>query len=157
VGVNPDGKREILGVSVSLSEHEVHWRAFLEGLKARGLGGCNSLPVMIMLVSSSSAGCFRWHSLAALSILLATECPSVCATQGDASPGRRRYPHHLQRPGSHHRRVFSGKGSCEVPEDRLTPDRVAGSQHPGSIDGLLLSSYSPAIDSHYQLCRTTVS
>jgi len=39
VGVNPDGKREILGVSVSLSEHEVHWRAFLESLKVRGLGG----------------------------------------------------------------------------------------------------------------------
>ena len=39
VGINRDGKREILGVSVSLSEHEVHWRAFLESLKARGLGG----------------------------------------------------------------------------------------------------------------------
>lgn len=39
IGINPAGKREILGVSVSLSEHEVHWRAFLESLKARGLGG----------------------------------------------------------------------------------------------------------------------
>jgi transposase-like protein len=39
VGVNPSGKREILGVSVSLSEHEIHWRTFLESLKARGLGG----------------------------------------------------------------------------------------------------------------------
>jgi len=39
VGVNLAGKREILGVSVALSEHEVHWRAFLESLKARGLGG----------------------------------------------------------------------------------------------------------------------
>lgn len=39
VGVNLAGKREILGVSVSLSEHEVHWRAFLESLKQRGLGG----------------------------------------------------------------------------------------------------------------------
>jgi len=39
VGVNLVGKREILGVSVSLSEHEVHWRAFLESLKQRGLGG----------------------------------------------------------------------------------------------------------------------
>ena len=39
VGVNPEGKREILGVSVSLSEHEVHWRAFLQSLKQRGLGG----------------------------------------------------------------------------------------------------------------------
>lgn len=25
VGVNAEGKREVLGVSVSLSEHEVHW------------------------------------------------------------------------------------------------------------------------------------
>jgi transposase-like protein len=39
VGVNSAGKREILGVSVSLSEHEVHWRAFLENLKQRSLGG----------------------------------------------------------------------------------------------------------------------
>jgi putative transposase len=39
VGINRDGKREILGVSVSLSEHAVHWRAFLESLKARGLSG----------------------------------------------------------------------------------------------------------------------
>jgi putative transposase len=39
VGVNSAGKREILGVSVSLSEHEVHWRTFLESLKQRGLGG----------------------------------------------------------------------------------------------------------------------
>src|SRR5512136_3386922 len=39
VGVNLAGKREILGVSVALSENEVHWRAFLESLKARGLGG----------------------------------------------------------------------------------------------------------------------
>ena len=39
VGVNRVGKREILGVSVSLSEHEIHWRSFLESLKRRGLGG----------------------------------------------------------------------------------------------------------------------
>ena len=39
VGITSAGKREILGVSVSLSEHEVHWRAFLERLKQRGLGG----------------------------------------------------------------------------------------------------------------------
>ena len=38
VGVTPAGTREILGVSVSLSEHEVHWRTFLESLKQRGLG-----------------------------------------------------------------------------------------------------------------------
>ena len=39
VGINHQGKREILGVSVSLSEHEIHWRTLLESLKQRGLGG----------------------------------------------------------------------------------------------------------------------
>jgi len=39
VGVNEDGKREVLGVSVSLGEHEVHWRSFLQSLVARGLSG----------------------------------------------------------------------------------------------------------------------
>ncbi len=38
-GVNPAGKREILGVSVALSEHEVHWRTFLQSLVARGVCG----------------------------------------------------------------------------------------------------------------------
>jgi transposase-like protein len=37
--VTPDGKRTILGLSVSLSEAEVHWREFLQSLIARGLHG----------------------------------------------------------------------------------------------------------------------
>ena len=39
MAVRNDGKREILGVSVALSEAEAHWRAFLRDLKARGLHG----------------------------------------------------------------------------------------------------------------------
>jgi len=39
IGVRPDGKRTVLGVSVSLSEAEVHWRSFLESLQERGLHG----------------------------------------------------------------------------------------------------------------------
>lgn len=38
-GVNLTGHRQILGVSVSLSEQEVHWRTFLHSLVARGLCG----------------------------------------------------------------------------------------------------------------------
>jgi len=38
-GVGTDGRRDILGCSVSLSEAEVHWRAFLTTLKDRGLFG----------------------------------------------------------------------------------------------------------------------
>ena len=32
VGIGPDERRRVLGVSVALSEAEVHWRALLEGL-----------------------------------------------------------------------------------------------------------------------------
>lgn len=39
VGVKTDGKRSVLGVSVSLSEAEVHWRDFLQSLVKRGLRG----------------------------------------------------------------------------------------------------------------------
>jgi transposase-like protein len=38
-GVKKDGKRAILGISVSLSEAETHWRVFLEELVGRGLHG----------------------------------------------------------------------------------------------------------------------
>jgi transposase-like protein len=39
IGVRDDGKRSVLGVSVSLSEAEVHWRDFLASLQDRGLHG----------------------------------------------------------------------------------------------------------------------
>jgi transposase-like protein len=50
VGIGPDGKRSILGVSVSLSEAEVHWRDFLAGLQDRGLHGVQ------LIVSDDHAG-----------------------------------------------------------------------------------------------------
>ena len=49
-GVKSDGKRSILGVSVSLSEAEAHWRAFLEGLVKRGLHGVQ------LIISDDHAG-----------------------------------------------------------------------------------------------------
>lgn len=39
LGITFDGRREVLGMSVSLSEAEVHWRDFMKGLIARGLSG----------------------------------------------------------------------------------------------------------------------
>lgn len=39
IGVDPEGRRSVLGVSVSLSEAEVHWREFFKSLLARGLYG----------------------------------------------------------------------------------------------------------------------
>ena len=34
IGIGPDERRRVLGVSVALSEAEVHWRGFLESLVA---------------------------------------------------------------------------------------------------------------------------
>ena len=39
IGINRWGKREVLGVSATLSEAEVHWRKFLQSLQRRGLKG----------------------------------------------------------------------------------------------------------------------
>lgn len=49
-GVTPDGKRTVLGTSVSLSEAEIHWREFLLSLKKRGLHGVR------MVTSDDHAG-----------------------------------------------------------------------------------------------------
>lgn len=50
VGITQDGKRRVLGVSVSLSEAEVHWRNFLDSLIKRGLKGIK------LIVSDQHAG-----------------------------------------------------------------------------------------------------
>jgi len=50
VGTTPEGRRTILGVSVSLSEAEVHWREFLASLQDRGLHGVQ------LVVSDDHAG-----------------------------------------------------------------------------------------------------
>jgi len=49
-GINPEGKREILGASTSLSEAEVHWREFFQNLQSRGMRGLR------LIVSDDHAG-----------------------------------------------------------------------------------------------------
>lgn len=49
-GISEEGRREILGVSVSLSEAEIHWRGFLESLSGRGLHGIK------MIISDAHSG-----------------------------------------------------------------------------------------------------
>jgi transposase-like protein len=38
-GIQEDGKRTILGVTVAIGEHELNWRSFMEELLQRGLTG----------------------------------------------------------------------------------------------------------------------
>ncbi len=49
-GVDEHGKRRVLGVSVSLSEAETHWRTFMEALIKRGLNG------LTLIVSDAHSG-----------------------------------------------------------------------------------------------------
>lgn len=42
-GIDKEGKRRILGLSVSTSEAEIHWRTFLQSLLARGLHGVETI------------------------------------------------------------------------------------------------------------------
>ena len=58
-GIDIQGKRQILGVSVSLSEHEMHWRTFLKSLVARGLHG-------VQLIISDDHGGLRAARVAIL-------------------------------------------------------------------------------------------
>lgn len=50
VGITPQGHRSLLGVSVSLSEAEVHWRDFIASLQDRGMHGVR------LIVSDNHAG-----------------------------------------------------------------------------------------------------
>ena len=49
-GVDGAGQRHVLGVSVALSEQEVHWRTFLQSLVTRGLRGLQ------LIISDDHAG-----------------------------------------------------------------------------------------------------
>ena len=50
IGIDEAGNRDILGVSVSLSEKEVHWRQFMQDLQERGLHGIR------MIISDAHVG-----------------------------------------------------------------------------------------------------
>jgi transposase-like protein len=91
IGIDAQGRRSVLGVSVSLSEAEIHWREFLGSLQGRGLHGVQ------LIVSDNHAGlkaacaarftgaAYR-GSLAALPVSFNAECPA----SGDATASKDR-------------------------------------------------------------------
>jgi transposase-like protein len=50
MGVNSEGKREIIGLDVEVSEAAIHWRTFFESLTQRGLKGVK------LIISDAHAG-----------------------------------------------------------------------------------------------------
>ena len=56
VGVNSDGRRELLGMAIGPFEAEVFWTDFLRGLARQGLRGVK------LVISDAREGIGRWQS-----------------------------------------------------------------------------------------------
>lgn len=108
VGVDEAGKRCVLGVSVALSEHEVHWRSFLQSLVSRGLCGVR------LVISDAHEGLkaarlavfggvpwqrCQFHLQQAVPVPLAAERFGIYPETRDEAAGSGRHPRRLQRPG----------------------------------------------------------
>jgi putative transposase len=50
LGIGDNGKKDLLGISIKLSEQEAHWRDFMQSLQARGLHGVE------LIISDAHAG-----------------------------------------------------------------------------------------------------
>ena len=116
IGVTASGHRRVLGVSVALSEAEVHWRAFLDGLIERGLRrvkflasddhaglkaarkamfpGCpgnaasSTCNAMRRAMLADSTSVRRWPARYAASLMRAMRLkPSACSTQHSRTGG----------------------------------------------------------------------
>ncbi|MCP4449045.1 MAG: hypothetical protein GY811_27475, partial [Myxococcales bacterium] len=68
-----------LGASVSLGEHEVHWRDFLQSLVERGLGGVQLIVCSRRARSGEKRRLWR-PALATLPVSFAAECAKLRAT-----------------------------------------------------------------------------
>jgi putative transposase len=126
VGVTRGGHRRVLGVSVALSEAEVHWRAFLDSLVRRGLKGVK------LIVSDDHAGLKAARratlpsvSLAALPVPLAAERPSLCHPSRSAQTRGATHSGDLQCPGSRRGRAPPEAGDRGV-ERRCAQARPVG-------------------------------
>jgi len=101
-GVDRQGKRQILGVSVSLSEHELHWRTFLQSLVARGLRGIQ------LIISDDHAG-----------LRAARKCQRLCVSPGYGQRSCGRHSHDLQCTRSLYRQGLFGHVGAKVSAKRL--------------------------------------
>lgn len=148
VGVGPDGQRKVLGVSVSLGEQEVHWRAFMESLVKRGLRGVKL---------SGPTGRFRRVALATLPVSPPAERASLHSQEGDASRSGGRYSQYIQCPRPAHRRTLPGRNRQKVREDRFPPGQLDGTEPARRLDGVLVPFRASTANPYYQWCGTAQS
>ncbi len=156
VGVTPQGKREILGVSVSLSEHEVHWRAFLESLKKRGLGG-------VQLITSDDHAGLRAARLAVFGGIPWQRCQFHLQQnaqayvphkdmQAEVADDIRTIFNAPDRPTAD---AYLAKTVAKYQTECFAFIGVDGDQHPGRPYGFFLSGCFSKIVAHHQRCGKT--
>jgi hypothetical protein len=95
VGVNTEGRREVLGMAVGVSEAETFWTDFLRSLTRRGLRGVK-LVVSDARPPGPEGRCCQGagRDLAALPRSLHAQCPRTCR-KDPADHGRQLHPHRL--------------------------------------------------------------
>lgn len=151
MGVSPEGRRTILGVSAVLSEAEVHWRAFLSSLVARGLHGVG------FIVSDAHPGLAAARQAVFPSVPwqrcqfhLRQNAQPLCSAPGHARRGRREHPLHLHLPGSPGRPGTAQRTRGPPYKDRSQTGRLDGGKHPAGLCRLPPAGRPPAPHAHRQ-------
>ena len=76
-GINPEGKRGILGTSASLSEAELDWREFFLYLHSRSMSGVR------LIIRDDHAGMKKGLSLAEIPISFGPKCTELSAKENN--------------------------------------------------------------------------
>ena len=124
-----DGKRSVLGCSVSLSEAEVHWREFLSSLKRRGL----ELPKSITSdahegLKAALAAVFPGGAWQRCQFHLQQNAQAYVPKKIHEGRGGGRHPRDLQRRRPGGGGAEAGQGRREVSQERARAIRLDGRQ-----------------------------
>lgn len=152
VGVDTQGKRSVLGVSVALSEKEVHWRQFLQSLVSRGLCGVR------LIVSDAHEG-LKAARLAVLGSTIWQRCQFHLQQNASAYVPRQDMKAQV---AADIRAVFNAPGKTEadallkraVQKYEATAPKLAAWLEENLPEGLAVFAFP---DPHRRLLRTTNS
>ncbi len=149
-GVDTAGKRAILGVSVALSEQELHWRAFLQSLLERGLRG-------VQLLISDAHGGLKAARLAVFGGVPWQRCQFHLHQNAQAYVPRVEMKKEV---AAAIRAVFGASSLHEakrlladtVQRDRSVAPKLAVWREENLVEGLMVYAFPAA---HWRLLRTT--
>ena len=129
IGIGPDERRRVLGVSVALSEAEVHWRAFLESLQVRGLRGSNTWSPTTTPACAPPAGpCSAARNGSAVSSTSPETRHPSRAEPRDPQAHRRRAARRLERSLSGEGRSRPRRAGRDLPRHRPETRGMAGGE-----------------------------